>query len=269
MNVLNVPDNFHPTDKVSFTPALLDVTSATVNGKNRLIIYNGKFCSAAYFNQEFGTTYTGYHADVATIGGTQTTTASAGGAFYGAGGAVTTTLENDFRWQIFGMRYKNTSGGGVPITTCEISLGSSSETNITENHLKKYTTNGSSYTHTADSSSDVEFWVKVKIAAGDGLSAYESRWNKLIQNNTNYIGASHGSINNKYDETDSSKDRTSSWVGGTLSGSNNNIKLAIRQGSTAFTTPWDIFIAVGMRNNSNVKTFIEVPKTIGKLTSGS
>ena len=269
MNVLDVPDNFHPTDKVSFTPALLDVTSATVNGKNRLIIYNGKFCSAAYFNQEFGTTYTGYHADVATIGGTQTTTASAGGAFYGAGGAVTTTLENDFRWQIFGMRYKNTSGGGVPITTCEISLGSSSETNITENHLKKYTTNGSSYTHTADSSSDVEFWVKVKIAAGDGLSAYESRWNKLIQNNTNYIGASHGSINNKYDETDSSKDRTSSWVGGTLSSSNNNIKLAIRQNNTAFTTPWDIFIAVGMRNNSNVKTFIEVPKTIGKLTSGS
>ena len=51
--------------------------------------------------------------------------------------------------------------------------------------------------------------------------------------------------------------------------SGNNIKLAIRQGSTAFTTPWDIFIAVGMRNNSNVKTFIEVPKTIGKLTSGS
>ena len=269
MNVLDVPDNFHPTDSTAFTPALLDVTSATVNGKNRLIIYNGKFCSAAYFNQEFGTTYTGYHADVATIGGTQTTSASAFGTFYGAGGAVTTTLENDFRWQIFGTRYKNTSGGGVPITTCEISLGSSSETNITENHLKKYTTNGSSYTYSASSTSDVEFWVKVKIAAGDGLSAYESRWNKLIQNNTNYIGASHGSINNKFNETNSSADRTSSWVGGTLSGNNNNIKLAIRQNNTAFTTPWDIFIAVGMRNNSNVKTFIEVPKTIGKLTSGS
>jgi len=136
-------------------------------------------------------------------------------------------------------------------------------------NLKKYTTNGSSYTYSASSTSDVEFWIKVKIAAGDGLPAYESRWNKLIQNNTNYIGASHGSINNKFNETNSSADRTSSWVGGTLSGNNNNIKLAIRQNNTAFTTPWDIFIAVGMRNNSNVKTFIEVPKTIGKLTSGS
>ena len=48
MNVLNVPDNFHPTDKVSFTPALLDVTSATVNGKNRLIIYNGKSALVAH-----------------------------------------------------------------------------------------------------------------------------------------------------------------------------------------------------------------------------
>ena len=93
----------------------------------------------------------------------------AGGAFYGAGGA-TTTLENDFRWQIFGMRYKNISSDGVPITTCEISLGFL-RNQYNRKSLEKYTTNGSSYTHTADSLSDVEFWVKVKIAAGDGLSA--------------------------------------------------------------------------------------------------
>ena len=205
-----------------------------------------------------------YNSNVKTVLDDQTTIANNGGTFYGPGGSTTNTLKNDFRWQIFSMRYKNKSGDGVPIGNCVISLGSS--TNITVNHLKNYS-NGSSYTFEPNSTSDVEIWIKYIRSAGDDLLKQESRWNKLIQNNTNYIGASHGAINNAWDGNDSSKSRTSSWVGGELTGINKNLKIQFNSSATAFTAHWDIFIAIGMRNNDNVKTFIEIPKTIGALTS--
>ena len=216
MNVLKVPDNFHPTDKNQFTAEILDVTSATVVDRNRLIIYDGKFCSAAYFKEQFGTSSDKYNSNVKVFDD-QETDAINGGPFYGPGGSTTDTLKNDFRWQIFSMRYKNTSGNGVPIGICVISLGSSTSTNITENHLKKFS-NGSTYSYQADSTSDVEIWIKYIRSAGDSLPKEESRWNKLIQNNTNYIGASHGAINQPWNGNDSSKSRTSSWIGGELTG---------------------------------------------------
>ena len=306
LTVYEVPQNFDPMNgEAPFSGTKINLTSTNNNkNKNKLIIYDGKFCSIGYFRQQMGTTLHGYHQNVVDIYNTTTDSTNDTNAtlpddedederktanYFKSTNEKSDVFgeSNDFRWAIFGLRYKNDTSIKPQLNDCIISLGGDDDSNnIVKRDLTHFKNMNNDYATTRKATSDVEFWIKCKTIDTIRNSGIESRWNKLTCNGGDiteptagvagyYDGSTmQGAVNKPYDTEDQAyKLKSSSWIksgrGGistpslTQFNDNKDIKFQFRYEKAELDEVWDIYIAIGIRNHMNVQKYINIPMTIG------
>jgi hypothetical protein len=199
-NVLKIPDNFDPISAtakyVNSSTAVredifgtLDITGAGIaaaavsgvvppSALSQVLIYDGKFVSENYFRTNFGTSGANYHGNVAAyidnVGGDLSATDRSTHCTT-SGGDANDTLEKNYRWGLFSMKFTNKKAAAASVFGGEFLLGSDSYCNFTPGDLIPTENFGVA---------NVEIWYKViNINRPNEGVKLETRWNKLCNNN--------------------------------------------------------------------------------------
>ena len=198
-NVLKIPDNFDPISATakyvnSSTAAREDIfgtlgitgagIAAAVSGVvppsalSQVLIYDGKFVSENYFRTNFGTSGANYHGNVTAyinnVGGDLPATGRSTHCTT-SGGDANDTLEKNYRWGLFSMKFTNKKAAAASVFGGEFLLGSDSYCNFTPGDLIPTENFGVA---------NVEIWYKViNINRPNEGVKLETRWNKLCNNN--------------------------------------------------------------------------------------
>ena len=199
-NVLKIPDNFDPISATakyvnSSTAAredifgTLGITGAGIaavaptggvvppSALSQVLIYDGKFVSENYFRTNFGTDGANYHGNVTAyinnVGGDLTATGRSTHCTT-SGGDANDTLEKNYRWGLFSMKFTNKKAAAASVFGGEFLLGSDSYCNFTPGDLIPTKNFGVA---------NVEIWYKViNINRPNEEVKLETRWNKLCNN---------------------------------------------------------------------------------------
>ena len=196
-NVLKIPDNFDPISATakyvnSSTAAredifgTLGITGAGIaaagvvppSALSQVLIYDGKFVSENYFRTNFGTDGANYHGNVTAyinnVGGDLPATGRSTHCTT-SGGDANDTLEKNYRWGLFSMKFTNKKAAAASVFGGEFLLGSDSYCNFTPGDLIPTENFGVA---------NVEIWYKViNINRPNEGVKLETRWNKLCNNN--------------------------------------------------------------------------------------
>jgi hypothetical protein len=274
-----VPTNFNPnvsgqychTTTGVWTAGKLDVTDAnsniTTTGVNRLIMFDGKFCSDAYFRSAsgFGTVLTNYDGGVATFLSKADASESNYISYFNAGNADLAAMKDNYRWQIFCYGWKYTGNASGFVQAVSFKLGTAHNIAYTDFY------NASDASKPSDGGppgSNVEIWTKVA-----GMS-YEGRWNNATAANGTYQGDSGGNL------ADLGKNSANAWCGAVTkgwltsdganslsSGASTTNEINIVASNAAYTASGNdlfyIYVAIGLKNN--VSKYITIPTTSNKL----
>jgi hypothetical protein len=276
-----VPKNFNPNKSGQYCNATtgvwndgkLDVTHADSNiattGVNRLIMFDGKFCSDAYFRSAsgFGTVSTNYDGGVASFLSKVDESEGTYTSYFNSANADLAAMEDNYRWQIFCYGWKYTGDASGFVQAVSFKLGTGTDHNIVYTDFY----NASDASKPSDGGppgSNVEIWTKV---AGMG---YEGRWNNATAANVTYQGDSGGNL------SDLGKNSTNAWCSAvtkgwltsdgknTLSGgaaTTDEINIAASKApySASGSDLFYIYVAIGLKND--VSRYITIPTTNNKL----
>ena len=105
---------------------------------SQVLIYDGKFVSENYFRTNFGTDGANYHGNVTAyinnVGGDLTATGRSTHCTT-SGGDANDTLEKNYRWGLFSMKFTNKKAAAASVFGGEFLLGSDSYCNFTPGDL--------------------------------------------------------------------------------------------------------------------------------------